>query len=254
MLNFIKKILNNTKKIDTKSLPSQGLFYKNDFKISIRKADIYDIIEYEQRYKKDNVLLKINELKKIVEKNTILSKNYEFNNIKSIDIVFLFLEIVKFTKNKEIFIPYFNDELGIIENIKFQKENFNYFILNDDLKKNYNPIDKYFLINGYRFSLPSIGIENSLTNFLISKQNNDDALKYNDYNYDFTFFIDNKSTISFDEIENLIEIFNYELDSSEISKISKIVKKFNPIQKYSLRKGNKLIEVNSKIDLEKIWK
>ena len=29
---------------------------------------------------------------------------------------------------------------------------------------------------------------------------------------------------------------------------------FQPIQRYSLKRGNKVIEINSKIDLEKIWK
>ncbi len=33
-----------------------------------------------------------------------------------------------------------------------------------------------------------------------------------------------------------------------------IIEEFSPIQKYSLFKNGKVIELNSKIDLEKIWR
>ena len=63
-----------------------------------------------------------------------------------------------------------------------------------------------------------------------------------------------KNFISFDEIDNLIEIFNFDLDDDEKQKIKKIIEIFLPLQKYSLIKDNKVIEINSKIDLGNIWK
>ena len=95
LLSIIKGILNLQHKIDLKKLPSQGLFYKDDFEIYIKKANLEDIIEYEHNYDKEDLGTVISRLKKIVEKNVILSKNYSYNDIKSIDVVFLFLEIVK---------------------------------------------------------------------------------------------------------------------------------------------------------------
>ena len=50
---ILKSILNLQKKIDLTTLPSQGLFYKDDFEIFIKKADVGDIIEYEYDYQKD---------------------------------------------------------------------------------------------------------------------------------------------------------------------------------------------------------
>jgi len=44
------------------------------------------------------------------------------------------------------------------------------------------------------------------------------------------------------------------MEESEIEKIRNIVKIFQPMQIYSLIRDNKVIEINSKIDLEKIWK
>ena len=36
LLNLVKNLLNLQKKIDKKELPSQGLFYKDDFEIIIK--------------------------------------------------------------------------------------------------------------------------------------------------------------------------------------------------------------------------
>lgn len=254
LLNLLKGLLNLQKKIDVKILPSQGLFYPVDFEITIKKADIEDIIEYEHNYIKDDLGSIINKLKKIVEKNSIFSSCYEFSDLKSIDIIFLFLEIVKFTKGKSISLTYFDDELGKENVIEFSSNHFNYFKLNELLLSKYNKESRQFIIDDFKFSLPSIGVENCITNYLISKSDEYDAIKYNDYNYDFIFFLGNKRNVTFNEIDNLIQIFNYDIEVDDRKKIRSIVKMFNPIQKYSLKRGNKIIEMNSKIDLEKIWK
>ena len=122
------------------------------------------------------------------------------------------------------------------------------------IKKYYDKELKCFTIDGYKYSLPSIGIESSLTNFLIYKSNHPDAHLYKDYFYDFTYFLSDKNELAFSEIENLIQVFNYDLDRNELKKVKKIVSIFSPIQKYSLIKDGKVIDINSKIDLEKIWK
>jgi hypothetical protein len=248
LIPLIKGLLNLQKKVDKTLLPSQGLFYKNDFEISIKKADIGDVIEYEHGYIKDDVGVVIGKLKRIVENNTIISSGYTFNDIKSIDIVFIFLEIVKFTNGKSIKINCDGEDV-----IEFGSLYFNYFKIGNSIMKHYDNNERHFIINGYKYTLPTIGMENCLTKYLISKVDEPDALKYNSYNYDFTYFYD-KNNISFSEIDNLIQIFNFDMEASELKKVRNIVNSFLPIQKYSLKRGNKIIEINSKIDLEKIWK
>ena len=76
LANIVRGILNLQKKINVKTLPSQGLFYKDDFELWIKKADVEDIIEYEHQYEKEDLGLVITRVKKIVEKNVILSKPY----------------------------------------------------------------------------------------------------------------------------------------------------------------------------------
>ena len=254
LTNIVKGILNLQKKINIKTLPSQGLFYKDDFELWIKKADVEDIIEYEYQYEKEDLGLVITRVKKIVEKNVILSKAYSYFDIKSIDIVYLFLEIVKLTNNKKIEIKYFDDTIGKDDIISFDSNNFNYAKLDDKLLISYDSVAKEFVIDGFKYSVPCIGVENSLTHFLISKSDDPNADAYNKYSYDFLYFLGHKSHLSFSEIDNLIQIFNFDLTDDDRKKVRKIVKSFSKIGKYSLKKDSKIIDVTAKIDLEKIWK
>ena len=251
IIELMRGLLKQTHKIEKSKLPSQGIFYLKDFEIKIKKADMEDIIEYELNYDKEDLYSVIESVKTVVRKNIILSKDYKFEDIKSVDIVFLFLEIVKFTMNKEIIISYFNDVTGTPEDLKFDCDNFNYF---DFSKYEKDEENAEILISDYRFSMPSIGIENCLTQFLITKSNDVDAKKWNKYNYDFLFFCGNKNNLSFPEIENLVTIFNYDIDAEEQVKINKIVKKFLKVIGYKLKSNGKVVDVKSKIDLENIWK
>lgn len=252
--NILKGILNIQKKINVKTLPSQGLFYKDDFELWIKKANVEDIIEYEYGYEKEDLGQVITRVKKIVEKNVYLSKGYSYYDIKSIDIVYLFLEIVKFTNNKQIEIKYFDDTIGKDDIISFDSNSFNYAKFDSKLIKSYDSTSKEFVVDGFKYSLPCIGVENSITHFLLSKSDDPNADIYNKYSYDFLYFLGHKTYLSFSEIDNLIQIFNYDLTDEDKKKIRTIVKSFSNIGKYSLKKDSKIIDVTAKIDLEKIWK
>lgn len=251
--NLVRSLLNKKKLINNSTLPSQGLFYETDFIIHIKRATAEDIHKYEASFIKENLGLIIYKVKKIVEKNLLLSRGYTFEDLKSIDVVFLFLEIVRFSKGRAIEIKFTNLE-GQLELIEFSSDNFNYFILDDLLLSSYNRAEKCFELEGYKFSLPSIGIENCLTNFLIKKQYQPDHKEYTEIFFDFTYFLSDKKNLSVSQIENLIQIFNHDLPPVELAKIQKILKAFQPLQRYSLLKEDNVIDIDSKIDLESIWK
>jgi len=254
MIDFFRELFVKRIKLDTKILPSQGLFYKKDFEINIKKASKEDILDYEKNYVKDDIGTVIYLIKKIVEKNIKLSGGYVYEDIKSIDIIFIFLEIVKITKGKPINLLYFDKETDSEGKIEFGSKYFNYFQFTNKLLQNYSNEDRSFTINGYKYTLPSIGVENSLTNFLIVKSNEEDAFNYNNYTYDFTYFVGDKNNLKFKEIENLIQIFNFDMDKDEMKKMKEVIKTFLPLQRYSLKKDGRVVEMNSKINLEKIWK
>jgi len=252
--DFIKRLFGLDKRaINIQQLPSQGLFYKNDFKITIKKASKKDIEEYEKNYVKDDIGVIIYYIKKIVKKNTTITSPYKYDDIKSIDIIFIFLEIVKLTKGKAINFVYYNKDTDLEDRIEFDSKYFNYFQIGK-LINYYDYEEKCFVVNGYKYSLPSVGVENSLTNFLIIKSNEPDCEIYNEFFYEFTHFLGDKNYLKFSEIENLLEVFNYDLDKYEMQKVKDIIKMFSPIQRYSLKKGDRIVEMTSKINLEKIWR
>lgn len=254
LLDFFIRFFQKKKAIDVIKLPSQGFFYKGDFKIHIKRANEEDIREYESDYDKENVGSVLSKLKSIVRKNVILENGYDFNHIKSIDIVYLFLEIVRMTNKRPIQINYYDEQKDTIETLEFCTENFNYFVPDEYLLNTWNAKEKCFELNGYRLTLPSIGIENSLTQYLIEMSYQPGAERFNDYSYNFTFFLDGKERLNFDEIENLIQIFNFDIDEEEKRKIDDAVEMIKPMQRYSLRKDGRVIDMSAKINLEKIWK
>lgn len=249
ILNMFNGLLNSTKKLDLKKLPSQGRFYQDDFELSIKKADLEDIIDYEYNFDKENIFLVVESLKKVVRKNTILSKGYVFEDIKSVDLVFLFLEIVRFTNNKKINVQYYNTKLGKKDTIEFNSDTFNYF---DFSRYTFDEETKEILMKGYRFSMPSIGVENCLTYYLAQKIN--EGEDYKNYFYDFLFFTGNKNHLNEQEMENLVTIFNFDIEDSEKEIISGIVNQFMQIVGYTLKLEGEVIEIKTKINLETIWK
>ena len=252
IVQFFKNLFVKAKRLDLKILPSQGYFYDDDFSISIKKAKLEDINEYEVDFIRDDLSLILRKVKRVVKKNVLITDGYNFEYIKSIDIIFIFFEIVKLTKNKKIDINYF-DEYGSELKVDFSTKSFNYYNF-DNIVSNWNKKTKEFLVNGYKYSLPSMGVENSLTQFLINKSYEDGSEKYNEYKYSFVYFVGNKEYLTTDEIENLIQIFNYDLDSDEVEKIENIIKVFSSLQRYTLKKGDKIIEITSRINLQTIWK
>ena len=253
LIEIIKNIVTNYKKVDIKKLPSQGYFYPKDFEIRLKKATDEDIIDYEVNYSRENILEVIESVKNIVEKNTVFNSKYCFEDLKSVDILYLFLEIVKYTKSKKIFIEFYNEELSKNYRVEFKSENYNYF----DLSKYESLYDEKtfdFLVSDYKFSMPSIGVENSLTKYLLNLSDEPDTEKYNDYSYDFLFFLGFKRNLSDSEIENLITIFNLEMEDNESEKLKSIIDEFMGIILYTLKSGKNIIEIKSKLDLETIWK
>jgi hypothetical protein len=249
IFNIFNGLFNHSQRVDLSKLPSQGKFYPNDFELKIKKADLEHIIDYEHNFDKENLFVIVESLKKIVRNNIIISKGYTFEDIKSVDLVFLFLEIVKFTTKRNIFVPYYNQKKGQNDSILFSSDNFNYF---DFSKYEIDSDTKEILIDGYKFSLPSIGIENCLTIFLANKINSGEDL--NKYFYDFLFFVGNKNYLSQEELENLFLIFNYDIDDSERNILKGVVNKFMKIIGYSLKVDDDIVEIKTKIDLQTIWK
>ena len=148
--------------------------------------------------------------------------------------------------NKDILIP-FEDLMGT-SYAAFNSKNFNYFEYGS-LGCEYNEVTREFIKEGYRFSLPSVGAENCLINYIYDT----DMDENEDNSYDFLFFLGNKNHLTTKEMTNLVSIFNEDMDEKEKENITKIVKIIYPAIGYTLRIGNKIISLDLKIDFEKLF-
>ena len=250
LYNYIKNSFINKKRINLKILPSQGFFYEEDFYLYVKKASKKDIELYQNDFVPGDLGIILSKIKNIVFSNII--SNYDFDNIKSIDIIFIFFEIIKFTKNKPFKILYYDKNANKKE-IEFSSKYFNYYDFSK-LKDKWNKVDRCFDINGYKYTLPSISIENCLTEFLYQRSFEKDSQKWNKYSYDFLYFLGKKKFIDFEDIENLIQIFNYDLNEIESQKVSSIIKIFNKLQRYTLLDKGYEVDLSTRINLQYVWK
>lgn len=238
MFRFRKKY----KRLDIETLPSQNLFYPSDIKLYIKRASKSDINVFKDYYKGGDVISILSAIKYIVEHNIKLNKKYSYKDILSTDMLYIFFQIVSYTKDEPIVIYYDND----IE-LELNEYTFNYFDT-AEYDKYYNEEKKCFEIDGYQYSLPTNGIEDAVTEFIYKNHK-----EYTGYDYKFQYFLTDKNEITHDEIVNLLEIFNYDMKSSQIEKIDNIVDEFSPFINYSLITPNDIIIPLDGVDLEFIW-
>jgi hypothetical protein len=252
IINILRGLASRNKQLNTKELPSMGLFYPDDLKIYIGKCTDEDIAIYEANFDPKNVLTMVYCMKAIVEKCVTMNKNYDISWLKSIDMLYLMLEIVKHTKGVEVSIKHYDDIKSTYIHLPINAKTFNYLDLTT-LMDSYLPDSKEFLIDGYRLSIPSKGIETSLTEYLSNTITIETAETMTNYSYDFIYFLGNRNAISYSEIETLIEIFNDSMDVPNREVVSNVVKKFSPMISYTLKYNERVVEIKNKIDLATIW-
>lgn len=250
---LLKSLIGINKKLKLEEFPSRGLFYPNGFEIWIKKASMEDIIKYDLDFKETDILSVIENIKNIVINNTILSDGFSWRDIKVLDLVWIFLEIAKFTTGKKIMIEYFNDSKNRIEEIEFNSRNFNYFDF-DKFKNLYDAEKRDFVVEGFRFSFPTLGVEHDLMKYVNSKSGKKNAKKMSEYNFNFIFFVGQKNSLSKKETENLLTIFNQDMEKSDMDKVDNIIQKFSPSIKYSVIVNSNIVEITNKINLKDIFK
>jgi hypothetical protein len=246
MFKFLRELLSKWKnekklqKLDVNILPSQGYFYSKNLEIYYRNADLNEIKEYNEKISV-NIYDIIKSVKKIVKNNLkFVPNDFKFEDLCSIDILFIFIKIVEETKQEPIYI---ND-------IKFDEKNFQYFYYKK-YHKNYNADTREFIFNDWKFSLPRIGIEKSLTDFFYELKKRNELDKYENGNYDLIYFLGGKSSLTYDELKNLVDLGN-DLKDEDKSELKNIISKFQGNDKYVLSDGENVTKV-SPIALVNIW-
>lgn len=253
--NLISKILSSFKKekrfnITNDMLPTRGIFYPENIEISVTKASEETIKMYNSEISKtnDDINLLLHLINKVVE-NHIIVKNSTYHNLKSLDLLYLFIYIVRITTEKPYMVKYElpNKTTGEIE---LNEENFMYMSL-DRISSHfdfYNKEKKQIILNnGFMFSLPSIGIETKIVEFIRA---NEDKFEFNDLN--FIYFMGNGNDVSFEEIENVIISFE-ELDSETYIEIRDFVHVYEEEQRFKLLKDNVFVDLKSGLHFNDLW-
>lgn len=247
--NVLKSVFDNNKYVDVNlsELPSRGIFYPDDFGIKIKQAEKEDIEKYHDRYIDGDFMSIFMGIKWVVRHNVKMSKGHTFQRIASIDVLYLFLEIVKMTKNKDIYIV--TEKEG---KVRFCPENFNYFEFTEEYIKNFDEENKEFVYDGFKYSIPTVGAESSISRFLYNMSQKDRLSEFSDSSYDFLYFLGGKTGLSDDEIENLITIFNDEISDKDKETIAQIIEEFKQVSKYTLKTKSGIVPLEG-IDLKTIW-
>ena len=243
ILDILNEINTQTKEIPVTELPSQGLFYPCDFKISIRKASIDDIYEYNSNFE-DAAITILSLVHNMIRKCVILEK-YTFEDIKSVDMFYLIFEISKFTMNRNIQVNFYDKLERESFDLIINKDTFNYFDYKE-INATYNPITRELERDGYKFCVPSYGVEICLIDYITN-------IDYSEFNSDFIFFVGNKRLLTKDEITNLKIIFNEELNENEVQKINDIVVDFKNLITYSLKYNGKKYDLEFKVKFAELF-
>jgi len=167
--------------VPIEDLPSQGLFYPNDFKISIRAAKVKEIKHWSAMDSNDfrsideSINFVLQNCTKLRCGNNIVS----WKDIKEIDRLYLIFAIREFTfkdgENK-LYLP------GS-EKIEIRKEMLKYFELNEKLKKFYCEKNKCFIITNknnkqesVKLYIPSIGVSQFIKDHVDTKRQNQETV------------------------------------------------------------------------------
>jgi len=244
MISSICKIFKNDKylKVPKENLPSQGYFYPDDLEINIKKGNIQDQISYQYGLSNSNIFGVIDTVKSILNNRiSFKAKNFNFNSLRAIDVFFLFIEFVKYTTGSPV---YFNG-------IEFKPEKFIYFNF-DQFKDKYDSETKEFVFDGWRFSLPAIGIETSLNHFSYELAVRGKSEQYQDSNYNLIYFMGSKTELGYYDIINLLETME-DLSEEDQEYINGVVEKFSKSGLYFLiEEGKSPTRINPHM-LKDIW-
>lgn len=236
IFSILSSLKDRTKLIDLTKSITNGIFYPKDFTIKIKKASEIDIAYYKNNFQHD-ILSIINCMIKIANNNTIIN-NGIFADIKALDLYYIFLEIVKFTLEKDIYVNLGDVQIPI-------DDNYSYF---DYSKYEFDINTKEFLMNGYKFSLPSMGIEDCLARYIFEKK----EIK-KEYKYSFVYFLGNKNYLSYNEIDNLMDLFNEDMSTEEHDKIEEIVSTFKSWNDIKLSHKGFELDLKYNLDLRNLF-
>lgn len=233
-------------KIELHTLPSMNLFYGDDFNIEIRaiEKDIrleYNSIDFSNPYDISRMLYKI------IKYSVKVPDNYTVSDILCCDIMYIFFEIVKLTKNEKLFFKKYNKTNGSFDFIEFNSSNFKYFSIPLDIMELYDSDKKCILIDEYEFRLPRYKFDGILLEYTLD--NGFSTLNYIIVTY-FSHNISDK--IDLNTMLKYNDILFSELSTESVEIIYDIISRLSGISLMIIEKDNIELSIIEAIDIRNI--
>ena len=230
------------KTINIKYLPSQGYFYPPNLKMTMYSGKDVDHEYFLKNLKNSNIFGIIETVKYVLNKRIkIEAKNFSFEQIRAIDLFYIFINFVKFTTGERIY----------FSGVEFISNNFMYFNF-EEYAEYYEETTREYIFDGWRFSLPSIGIESSLNKFSYEITIKGELKKYQNSNYNLIYFLGNQYKLNYEEMLNIILIMD-DLSKKDKSYINEIVEKFSNVGIYLLiSEGSVPVKISPNM-IKEIW-
>lgn len=224
LISIIKSLSLQKNRIDVTELPSMGLFYPKDLEwVEVTPITTGLIELFNNRFKDDNsdvtYINNLNVIKIIVKYVVNMPDGYSYDDISTLDIMYLFIKSVELYTG-----------VVILKDVLFSAKNYNYF---DTHKLLQYHKDTYFEINGWRYSHPTIGVENSMIDYLIKTGERDINPEY----LNFIYFQNGKNKLEFNEINNLIDLWKH-MSEENRNEMNDCIFKFKDWNKHSLLNEN----------------
>ena len=166
--------------LDVSNLPSNGMFYPEDIRISIRSAKVQEIRHFSTINEQDvlDIDEKLNSIVETCTKVTCPSKKMSYKDLLEEDRFYLILSIRDLTfpePESKLTVDYTQKKTGEKHNIEIKKEYFQYFQVPDEIAKYYDKEGKCFSISTKSFGIiemrpPTIGVMQKITAYIREKQ------------------------------------------------------------------------------------
>lgn len=223
-----------------------NLFYVKDFNIEIRHinkelVDKYNAINFSSPFEVSDIIYEI--LKYSVK----LPGGFTVSDILSCDIMYIFFEIVKITKNENLyFSKKTNDEFIVIE---FIDSNYKYVRLSDKIMSYYDTESLCFNINGFKMRLPKYKYDGILLGYII-----DNDISILNYLLVIYFSHNLKSDVNIDILLRYNDILFDCADDETIDLISEFITDISQIAHMNITNGIDELSIIDTLDMKSILK
>jgi hypothetical protein len=241
----LTELLHDTKVVDNSVLPSRGLFYPDDFIITLKAADGAAIEKYKKIISENNFDKLSEFISYSLKKFVSMSDGYSHNDIKIIDNLYIMLMIAKLTKGDDVMCRIYNQQTADVEYVPFDENSFAYY----DFNKKFAVGDRRLNYKGYYLTIPSIGVQNSIINYVREKK---ELGQDTDWNF-FAYSVGNLTKMTYDEIENYLDIFDDGLTDDDTAVISEGVKLLLNEVMYAVKYNGKEYDLTRVLDFENIF-